>query len=75
MTDHDDAIEWPNHKGFTPCTSEYARVVDELDAIKPAGVRLDDLTADDYQLWHELDSKRCQMQMAGHLGKPVRYSP
>ncbi len=71
--DHNDAIEWPNGLGFTPCTRAYAEIVDRMEAIKPDDVYLNDLSAEDYETFCQLDSDRCQMQMSGHLGKSVRY--
>jgi len=53
---HDDAIEWPNGAGFTPCTHEYADLMGQRDALKPEGVNLDDLSPDDYNEWCALDS-------------------
>jgi hypothetical protein len=69
----DDTIEWPNGEGFTPCSSEYARLIDAMDAIKPEDVNLDDLSAEDYELWNRLDDKKYSMLAEGHLGKSVRY--
>ncbi len=70
---HDDAIEWPNGEGFTPCTTEYAALMDKADAIKPDYVRMDDLSPADYETWNALQAKLDSMQLAGHLGKSVRY--
>lgn len=71
----DDVIEFPNGEGFTPCTKDYARIVDEMDAIKPDYVNLDDLSPEDYERWNRLDSELSQLQMEGHLGQSVRYYP
>jgi inactivated superfamily I helicase len=70
---HDDAIEWPNGEGFTPCTREYAELIDKRDALKPDWINLDDLSPADYQEWCTLDAQLNQLQCAGHLGKSVRY--
>jgi hypothetical protein len=70
---HDDAIEWPNGEGFTPCTRAYAAICDEMDAIKPDDVNMDDLSPEDYQRFNELLNQRDQMMLDGHLGKSVRY--
>lgn len=70
---HDDAIEWPNGEGYTPCTREYAEMYDRMDAIKPDDVRMDELSPEDYEAWNALDHQRCQMQIDGHLGKSIRY--
>jgi hypothetical protein len=87
MPDFKDAIEWPNGEGFTPCTPEYAAIIDEMDAILPRDImiggilltserkNLDDLSPEDYQRWNVLEDKRAEMQMSGlHLGKSVRYA-
>jgi hypothetical protein len=71
--DHNDAIEWPNGLGFTPCSREYAELVDRLDALKPDWRNLDDLSPEDYNEFCSLDNRRSEMMMAGHLGKSVRY--
>ncbi len=68
-----DAIEWPNGEGFTPCTREYAALMDERDAILPDYLNLDDLSPEDYQSWNVLDQKLLSMQADGHLGKGERY--
>jgi hypothetical protein len=70
---HSATIDWPNGQGYTECTPEYAAIYDEIEAIKPADVRMDDLSAEDYETFNRLDSQRCQMQMAGHVGRGVRY--
>ena len=74
MPDFKDALEWPNGEGFTPCTPEYAAIVDAMEAIKPNDMNLDDLSPEDYQEWNVLEYKRLEMQMSGlHLGKSIRY--
>jgi hypothetical protein len=70
---HDDCIEWPNGLGFTPCTKAYAEITDQMNAIKPDDVNLDDLSPDDYNEFCSLSYKRDQMQSDGHLGKSIRY--
>ena len=70
---HDDAIEWPNGEGFTPCSREYAELMDKRDALKPDWVNLDDLSPEDYQEWNVLDNRMLELQASGHLGKSVRY--
>ncbi len=69
----DDAIEFPNGRGFTPCTREYADLVAKLNAIKPDDVNMDDLSPADYEEWNCLDNQRVRMQMEGHVGKSVLY--
>jgi hypothetical protein len=71
---HDDAIEWPNGEGFTPCSSEYAQLIDRMDAIKPENFNLDDLSPQDYEEWNRLDDKKYSMLAEGHLGKSIRYA-
>ena len=70
---YDDAIEFPNGLGFTPCTRAYADVCDAMDALKPDWVNLDDLSPADYNEWNSLCHRREQMMMEGHLGRSVRY--
>lgn len=70
---HDDAIEFPNGEGFTPCAREYAAVCDEMAVIKPSWLSLDELSAEDYDRFCCLDNKRSEMMISGHLGKSVRY--
>jgi hypothetical protein len=70
---HDDAIEFPNGEGFTPCSREYAQVCDELEALKPDYINLDELSPEDYELWNKLDDMRASLMLAGHLGKSIRY--
>lgn len=69
-----DAIEFPNGEGYTPCTPEYHKIVDDMEAIKPDHVNLDDLSPEDYNLWNTLDDRRSEMLASGdHLGKSIRY--
>ena len=83
---HDDAIDWPNGMGFTPCTSAYAAKMRERDAIKakpeydyladqsPDGfIHMDDLSAADYEAWNRLDNELGSMQLDGHLGQSERW--
>ncbi len=68
------ALEFPNGEGYTPCTPEYAEIVDAMEALKPNDMNLDDLSPEDYQEWNVLEDRRADMQMSGlHLGKSVRY--
>jgi hypothetical protein len=73
MVQHDDAIEFPNGEGFTPCSSQYARLCDQLEAIKPNDASLDDLSPADYNLWNELNDQCSRLMLEGHLGKSIRY--
>lgn len=69
-------IEFPNGRGYTPCTEEYARIKAQRDAIYTAsedGSSLQDLSADDYNLWNELDHELGRLQLDGHVGQSVRY--
>ena len=70
---HDDAIEWPNGLGFTPCSREYAEICDKMDALKPDWINMDDLSPEDYQEWNALSFRRDSLMADGHLGKSVRY--
>lgn len=67
---HDDSLEWPNGKGFTPCTSEYRRLFDEQMAIFDPTVddyTTEDLSSEDYNRWHLLQHKLDNLQLNGHL--------
>jgi hypothetical protein len=69
-----ESLEWPNGEGYTPCSAEYAAIMDAMEAIKPNDVNLDDLSPADYQEWNVLEDKRAALQMSGkHLGKAIRY--
>jgi hypothetical protein len=70
---HDDAIEWPNGLGYTPCTREYADLMDRSAAIKPDDVNMDDLSPEDYQEYNVVQDKLLNLQASGHLGKSIRY--
>jgi hypothetical protein len=69
------AIDWPNGKGYTPCTAEYAERMAERDAVysHAPGRSLDDLSPEDYEKWHRLDMALNPMRAAGHVGRPVRF--
>lgn len=77
MIEFSDAIEWPNGKGFTPCSREYAKLMDARNAVYDANVdedrSLSDLSPEDYEIWNVLDNKLLNLQANGHLGKSVRY--
>lgn len=61
---HDAAIYWPNGRGYTPCTQEYADKLAERDAIHdPRYGNLDDLSPADY-------NKYCKCRAAGMLENP-----
>lgn len=67
-----ETIEWPNGKGFTPCSAAYRAALDEQARIKPEGVSMDSLSAEDYQRWNELDHQLMTMQASGeHLGQSI----
>lgn len=70
---HDDAIEWPNGLGYTPCSREYADLMDRRDALKPDAVNMDDLSPEDYQEFNIIENKLDGMLADGHVGKSVRY--
>lgn len=67
------SIEFPNGKGFTPCTKEYYDLYHEKKELHdPAsGESLDDLPPADYQRWCVMDNKIMLMLLEGHLGKSV----
>lgn len=71
---YDDAIEWPNGCGFTPCSKEYAEVMDCIDAMSDFGrISMNDMSGEDYQSFNVLLAKRDTLLMSGHVGKSVRY--
>lgn len=71
---HDDAIEWPNGEGFTPCSREYAEICDQIDAMSACGaISMDDMSPADYQTYNILLDRRSSLQANGHVGKSVRY--
>ncbi len=71
---HDAIIDWPNGKGYTPCTAEYWNLHDERESLKPTDDEtLDDLSPERYQRYCEIDNELGGLQLNGHLGKSVRY--
>lgn len=78
---HTDQIDWPNGLGCNPCTPEYATLKAERDAIYDpndnmgglAPSSFDDLSFEDYERWHQIDAKLCDLQNDGHLGCGVRF--
>lgn len=70
----DHHIEFPNGKGYTPCTKEYYDLYTEKMAIyDPANGNYDDLSPEDAQRWSEMDNKIMGMTVDGHVGKSVTY--
>lgn len=69
------SIEFPNGRGFTPCTKEYYDLYHEKKALydPSSGESLDDLPPAAYQRWCEMDNKITNMALDGHLGKAVWY--
>ncbi len=71
---HDTAIEWPNGAGFTPCTREYADVNAKIDDLNDFGrIGMDDMSPENYEEYNRLLNLQGELQLAGHLGKGVRY--
>ena len=72
---HPDRIEWPNNRGYTPCSAEYFNKMEQRDKIyiPDHGRTLDELTPEEYQEWSVLDDELNTMQLFGHLGHHVRY--
>jgi hypothetical protein len=71
---HDSHIEWPNGEGFTPCSREYAEVNDKIDDLNDFGrLGMDDLSPEKYEKYNRLLNRQGELQLAGHLGKSVRY--
>lgn len=70
-----DSIDFPNGRGYTPCTAEYIETKEKRDAIYVPGDgrTLDDLSPEEYQAYSELDNKLMQLQLSGHLGQSVRF--
>ena len=76
MPVYSSAIDWPNGEGYTPCTDEYRSLMDQRDAIFDPNFdsgSTEDLSSEDYEKWHSLDARLCELQMAGALGKSVRF--
>ena len=72
---HNCRIEFPNGRGYTPCTPEYVNTYDTRNGIcnPTQGGQLGDLSAEDYQEWSRLDDLLNNLQLSGHLGKSVIY--
>lgn len=72
---HTAKIEFPNGNGYTPCTQEYRDTLDAKNNIcnPNHGDNVNDLPAELYQEFSVLDDKLMNLQIAGHLGKSVRY--
>lgn len=72
---HDDVIDWPNGLGFTPCSFAYRQKLNERDGILIVSndCSVDDLSSEDYNLWHMLDNELSNMQANGHTGKGERF--
>lgn len=70
-----ECIDFPNGKGYTPCTQEYRDTYDARAAICDMndGESIHDLDYDEYQAWSALDDKLAQLQLSGHLGQSVRF--
>lgn len=77
MAEHTTQLAWPNGKGHTPCSQEFADTKHARDSIYAVGnvqgETLDGLSPEQYQRWNELDDKLNQLQLNGHLGQSVRY--
>lgn len=69
--EHVDCIDFPNGKGYTPCSQEYRDTYDARNEICDLndGEFLKDLSPEDYEKWSRLDDKLAQLQMNGHTGK------
>lgn len=59
---HDDAIYWPNGRGYTECTAAYRKAVEEQKRHD-----IDDAR------YHELDGEIAQMQQDGHMGHRITF--
>lgn len=72
---HDHSIDWPNGRGYTPCTKAYfAKYHAKMDIYNPNnGGSIDNLSPRDYQRWCELDHEVMQMSLDGHVAPSVRY--
>jgi hypothetical protein len=68
-------IEFPNGKGYTPCSQLYAQLVDERDGLRAMyeALPLDQWHRDDYERFSELENKLGVLQLNGHVGAAVRY--
>lgn len=76
MTKFTSSFEWPNGKGYTECTPEYADAMYEFmdtpryfeDHTGPYVAKYEN------PAWHELDQKIAIMQMQGHIGAAHAYA-
>jgi hypothetical protein len=71
---YDSSIEFPNKKGYTPCTKAYAAVRSQIDYLSNYGqISMDNMSPEDYQTYNTLLAQADEMLMDGHVGKSVRY--
>jgi hypothetical protein len=68
---HNDFLEFPNGRGFIPCSEPYRILLEIRDGICNinAGENIEDLSAEDYQRWSGLDDFLGSMHLNGHIGK------
>lgn len=74
--EHTATIEWPNGNGYTPCSEEYRRVLDEKKSIEykyQDAVSMNDYSREDYETWNRLEDRLATLHADGHIGKSVRY--
>lgn len=72
--DHSDVLDWPNGRGFTPCTPAYRTLLDiRNDIYDPnSGGSLEDLSMEDYNRWNRLEDFLASLHLNGHLGQGER---
>lgn len=71
---HTTQLDWPNGKGYTPCTAEYKEKHDRVFELNTkAHTDPDGLTDEEYNEVRSLENDMGSMQLNGHLGKSVRY--
>lgn len=69
---HTEIMIWPNGRGETHVTAEYAAAVDRARDLNEQ--HRDDPSAENYQLWQQAEAAVVGLQAAGgHVGKRVFY--
>jgi len=73
--EHNRVIDWPNGNGYTPCSVEYRETLDEKEAIvsRYHGENYNQYSSEDYENYCRLENKLAGLQLAGHIGKSVKY--
>lgn len=67
---YNDEIEWPNGKGYTPCTEQYAKLCEKVEILQLQQNESPEL----YEEYHRAVSEQSKLIHEGHLGQGVRYT-